>query len=87
MLPLNKIEWSTRAVRQLLKLETAVQRRVRTAVGRLATFPASSSARRLTSHPHDWRLRIGDYRVLFNFDGSSRTITIEEIRKRDERTY
>lgn len=83
----NELRWSTRAVRQLLKLEPAIQRRVRDAVALLTEFPATASARRLTSHRHDWRLRVGDYRVLFSFDGSSRIINIEEVRKRDERTY
>jgi mRNA interferase RelE/StbE len=30
---------------------------------------------------------VGSYRVLFNFDGAVHIISIEEVRKRDERTY
>jgi len=34
-----------------------------------------------------YRLRVGDYRVFFEFDGSVHVIDIEEVKKRDERTY
>ena len=33
------------------------------------------------------RLRIGNYRILFNFDDVVKIISIEEVKKRDERTY
>jgi len=33
------------------------------------------------------RLRVGNYRVFFDFDGAVRIVSIEEVRKRDERTY
>jgi len=33
------------------------------------------------------RLRVGNYRVLFDWDGGVRIVNIEEVRKRDEHTY
>jgi hypothetical protein len=41
----------------------------------------------LTNHEHEYRLRVGSYRVLFNWDGTIKVVEIEEVRKRDERTY
>ena len=41
----------------------------------------------LTNHEYGWRLRVGNYRVFFEFDGAVRIVSIEEVRKRDERTY
>lgn len=35
----------------------------------------------------DYLLRVGRYRVLFNYDGAVQIVTIEEVRKRDEQTY
>jgi mRNA interferase RelE/StbE len=32
-------------------------------------------------------LRVGSYRVFFDYDGGVRIVSIEEVRKRDERTY
>ena len=36
---------------------------------------------------HGYRLRVGNYRVFFDFDGAVRIVSIEEVKKRDERTY
>ena len=42
----------------------------------------------LANHEYEYRLRVGNYRVLFNvIDGQTRIVMIEEVRKRDERTY
>jgi mRNA-degrading endonuclease RelE of RelBE toxin-antitoxin system len=41
----------------------------------------------LTNHTHGHRLRVGNYRVLFNVLATVEVINIEEVKKRDERTY
>ncbi len=41
----------------------------------------------LTNHEYGYLLRVGNYRVFFDFDGAVRIASIEEVRKRDERTY
>ena len=41
----------------------------------------------LTNHEFGYRLRVGSYRVFFDHDGAVRIVTIEEVKKRDERTY
>jgi mRNA-degrading endonuclease RelE of RelBE toxin-antitoxin system len=41
----------------------------------------------LTNHENGDRLRVGNYRVFFDFDGAVRIVNIEEVKKRDERTY
>lgn len=32
-------------------------------------------------------VRVGNYRVFFEYDGAVCIVNIEEVRKRDERTY
>jgi mRNA-degrading endonuclease RelE of RelBE toxin-antitoxin system len=32
-------------------------------------------------------MRAGRFRVLFDFDGTLRVVSIEEVKKRDEHTY
>ncbi len=42
----------------------------------------------LVGHDCGYRLRVGRYRVLFDvIDSSPTIILIEEVKKRDERTY
>ena len=43
---------------------------------------------KLSNHDYGYRLRVGDYRVLFDvIDDAVCIVLIEEVRKRDERTY
>jgi len=41
----------------------------------------------LTNHQFNYRLRVGNYRVFFDYADTIKIITIEEVEKRDERTY
>jgi mRNA interferase RelE/StbE len=87
MKTLNSINWTTKAVRQLRKLGRQHQVAIRDGVGTLVAMPYCQNIVHLTNHPHGYRLRIGDFRVLFNWDGEIKVVEIEEVRKRDERTY
>jgi mRNA-degrading endonuclease RelE of RelBE toxin-antitoxin system len=82
------IKWQPKATKQLVKLkDKAVIERISTAVVSLATFPDVSNVKALTNHDYAFRLRVGDYRVFFNVSESVEIISIEEVKKRDERTY
>lgn len=85
---MNSIGWTPKAVKQLRKLPSRVQVMIRDAVGqKLVTFPACSGIVALTNHAHGYRLRVDNYRVIFEFDGEIKLVRIEEVRKRDEHTY
>jgi mRNA-degrading endonuclease RelE of RelBE toxin-antitoxin system len=85
---LNTINWLPKALRQLRKIEVKQAAKIRFAVTtELADLSKSRNVKSLTGHAHSYRLRVGSYRVFFEYDGSIRIVTIEEVRKRDERTY
>lgn len=84
---MNRIAWTLKAVRQLGKLPQHDNAAIRDAVNGLADFPNSAHIKRLTNHEYPYRLRVGRYRIFFDFDGTIQVITIEEVKKRDERTY
>lgn len=86
---MNQINWTPKAAKQLMKLDRPARADIRDAVGeKLSVFPACSGVKALTNHPCGYRLRVGNYRVLFNFEsGAACIVSIEEVRKRDERTY
>lgn len=44
-------------------------------------------ARHIDGVNRRYRHRIGSWRVLFDFDGTVCVVTIEEVKKRNERTY
>lgn len=86
---MNAIQWTPKARKQLLKLDHVTRVQVRDAVGtRLTVFPFGTGVKPLTNHAYGYRLRVGNYRVLFDYQsGASCIVSIEEVRKRDERTY
>jgi len=84
---MNAIEWRIKAVKQLRKIHPINQKAIKNAVSALCDFPSCAGVKSLTNHQHGYRLRVGNYRVFFEFDGEIKIVTIEEVKKRDERTY
>ncbi|MDW3684612.1 type II toxin-antitoxin system RelE/ParE family toxin [Cupriavidus sp. CV2] len=84
---MNSINWTLKAARQLRKLDRQHQRTVVDAVGDLAAMPDCQNVKALTKHDYGYRLRVGNFRVLFDWDGGIKIVEIQEVRKRDERTY
>lgn len=84
----NQINWRPKALRQLRKIEARAGKQIRLAVStELVDLSSARNVKSLTSHEYGYRLRVGNYRVFFDYDGEISIVSIEEVRKRDERTY
>jgi len=83
----NPIKWNRKALKQLGKLHSADQATVKNAVRALAHMPNVHNVKALVKHVYGYRLRVGNYRVLFDWNGDIRIVKIQEVKKRDERTY
>ena len=84
---MNTINWTRKAVKQLLKLHSQHQVQIRDAVTELKDMPDVINIKSLNHHEYGYRLRVGNYRVLFDWDGKIKVVSIQEVKKRDERTY
>ena len=85
---MNAINWQPKALRQLHKVDANAGKQIRAAVStELLDLSKARNVKALTNHEYGYRLRVGHYRVFFDFDGAIRIVNIEEVRKRDERTY
>ncbi len=84
---MNKIEWSKKALKQARNIPTQARQNIVSKIGGLKSFPNCQNIKRLTNHEFDYRLRVGRYRVMFDYDGALKIISIEEVKKRDESTY
>ena len=85
---MNDINWKPKALKQLEKIkELATRKKIYTDTQALIDFPDCQGIKRLTNHAYRYRLRVGSYRVFFEFDGNVHIIDIEEVKKRDEHTY
>jgi mRNA interferase RelE/StbE len=80
-----EVEWTTRALRELRKLDKPAARRVLLAVTRLADDPRPPGARRLVGEPSGTvRLRVGDYRVVYLVDEGRILVTVVRVGHRRE---
>lgn len=85
---MNTINWQPKALRQLRKIDAQEGQKIRGAVStELVDLSKARNVKALVNHPHGYRLRVGHYRVFFDFDGEVRIVSIEDVRRRDERTY
>lgn len=70
-----------------MKIDHQDQNAILEAVDDLAEMPNCHNVKMLTNHNYGFRLRVGRYRVLFDWDTEVRIVEIQEVRKRNERTY
>ncbi|MBU1406056.1 MAG: type II toxin-antitoxin system RelE/ParE family toxin [Proteobacteria bacterium] len=83
-----EIQWKAKAMKQLARIRSQETRdAIYASVQSLQGFPEVLQVKKLKNHEHSYRLRVGRYRVFFEADGEVRIIRIEEVKKRDDRTY
>ena len=64
-IPWEQVEVAPAAVRQLRKLDPPARRRVQAAIELLADQPRPSGAKKLVGGEGEWRVRTGDYRIVY----------------------
>lgn len=78
------ITFARSARRELETLDASVVRRVIAKVEGLAQDPRPSGSRKLQGEQNLWRIRIGDYRVIYSVDDRQRVVDLVRIRHRRE---
>jgi len=76
-----RIRYAQAVVKQLERMSPDVARRIRSKIERLSNDLAGD-VKRLTNYSPEYRLRVGDWRVLFNVAGD--TVSIERISHRSD---
>ena len=72
-----------RAERQLEALDNKLYQTLKSKIADLAANPRPPGCRKLSDRP-GWRVRSGDYRVLYDIDDAAKTVTILEVGHRRE---
>ena len=76
---------SRRVEKEIVDLPTGIRKRITKAIMNLADEPRPAGVRKLSGEMHGaWRVRIGDYRVLYNIDDERHLITILTVQHRRE---
>jgi mRNA interferase RelE/StbE len=78
------IEFASSAVREFKALDRGIQRRIATNIDELAANPFPPGAKKLQGSEDQYRIRIGDYRVVYRVDGKRVTILVLKIGHRRE---
>ena len=73
-----QIEWKHSAQKELRKLPAEMIQKIMEAVDALSENPFPPGCRKLVGSDQTWRIRIGNYRVIYNV--VSATLTIEIVR-------
>ncbi|MBI2866628.1 MAG: type II toxin-antitoxin system RelE/ParE family toxin [Chloroflexi bacterium] len=83
-----KVVLSRRAQKAIEALPAHHSQRIRGALESLRDDPRSRGTVKLENAPvAQYRHRVGDYRILFDFDEATGTVMILDIRRRSKVTY
>ena len=70
------------AEKDLKRLATTVRPRILAAITDLEKNPRPAGCRKLVGVEHDWRIRVGDYRVIYEIADAIRIVRINRVRHR-----
>ena len=79
-----KIQWLPAAVRHFDRLVPQVQARILRRISALASDPRPQGVIKLSGSADLWRIRIGDFRVIYSIVDDVLAITVVEVGHRRE---
>lgn len=72
------------AEKELARIDFVWAERITTYIDKLAENPRPANCKKLKGSKDLWRLRVGDYRVVYAIDDGIRVVAIEKIAHRKE---
>ena len=81
-----RIEMSRDALRDLRRLRDSDILRISNAIRSLEDNPLPIAVKRLTGAPF-WRIRVGEYRVIYSFSQEAQVVYVEGVLRRTSKTY
>ena len=79
-----RIDVAPAAARELRKLDPPARRRVQAAIELLADVPRPPAARPLVDSGGAWRVRVGDYRIVYGIEDERLVILVLRLGRRRE---
>ena len=73
-----------RAEKDLRRLPQSVHDRIVRAMNALSRNPRPPGCRKLTGSENDWRVRVGDYRVIYEIADAVKVVRVYRVRHRRE---
>jgi mRNA interferase RelE/StbE len=79
-----RIEWKKSTRKDLRKLPSATVDKIIAAVEGLAENPFPHGVEKLSGSEHAYRIRLGDYRVVYEVVAESKLIEVQRVRHRKD---
>jgi mRNA interferase RelE/StbE len=76
------IEWKSSAAKELKRLDRPIIPRIIQAIESLASNPFPFGSRKLKGGEHSYRIRVGDYRIIYTVFQKQFIVVISRIRHR-----
>jgi len=80
-MPTFKIEFAAKAEKELQKLPAQTAKRITKAIAKLAVNPRLGPVRPMVGIS-SWRLRVGDYRVIYDIQDGHLVVLVVRVRHR-----
>jgi mRNA interferase RelE/StbE len=84
MLPVYEVLLERSAERDIRRLTAQVFQRIIPHIKALAEDPKPPGCRKIAGSKNDWRIRIGEYRVIYEIDEHAEAVKVMRIRHRKE---
>ncbi|MFC1611288.1 type II toxin-antitoxin system RelE/ParE family toxin [Myxococcota bacterium] len=79
-----RIEFRPAALRDLESLDKKIQVRLGKKIQKLATNPRPSGVKKLAGEDGFWRVRVGDYRIIYSIEDDRLVVLVIRVRHRRE---
>lgn len=83
-MPVYSVTFARSARKELAELPDNLLQRIFTKIESLARDPRPAGCKKLQGPAHLWRIRIGDYRVVYEIDDRRHNIDIVIVRHRKD---
>ncbi len=81
---LYRITFARSASKELESLDSSIVRRVVSKIRELSIDPRPSGCRKIVGSKDSWRIRVGDYRVIYRIDGQIPLVHVLVVRHRSK---
>ena len=77
-----RVALTTSAEKELRALPAQAVRRIVTRLDALAAAPRPAGCKKLKGGVNEWRVRVGEYRIVYEIDDTARTVDVTRIAHR-----
>lgn len=81
---MHEVFLESSAQRDLKRLGAEQFRRITARIKGLAEDPRRAGCRKIVGAEHDWRIRVGDYRIVYEIDDKASAVRVMRVKHRRE---